>query len=445
MTKVFISYSRKDKAIAENINIALKEINLDSWIDWDDIPPTADWWDQIQKGIETADAFIFLLSPNSVTSKVCGQEIDHAVRNGKRLIPLVVHDVNADDVHVALSKLNWIYFREQDDFAASLKKLETGIKTDLAWVESHRRLQVRAIEWEKRKDRSLLLRGKDLRGAEERLATVGQKDPLPTDLQRQYVLESRRAESKTRNRIVSASGIAITLLAAFLMIALNQLDAARALVLASQAQVAYAEKNYNIAALYAYQANQIHENEPAKLLLSKLPYENFPLGKALLGHTGVVSAVAWSQENELASASWDNTIIIWDTETHQSLLVLKGHTSRVNSIAWSRDGKLASASDDNTIIIWDLKTGQPTQILTGHKAAVTSVAWSQDGRLASASEDHTIIIWDLKTNEPVQTLQGHTSFVESVAWSQDGRLASASWDTTVIIWNLDNGMPGKNP
>jgi hypothetical protein len=102
MTKVFISYSRKDKVFAGKLTEALEKSELETWIDWEDIPPTADWMDQIHKGIEQTDAFLFLLSPDSVSSKVCGQEVDHAVQNGKRLIPIVVRDVDPNNVHMAV-------------------------------------------------------------------------------------------------------------------------------------------------------------------------------------------------------------------------------------------------------------------------------------------------------------------------------------------------------
>ena len=52
MIKLFISYSRKDKDAAVKLNNALEKMELETWIDWDDIPPTADWWNQVQKGIE---------------------------------------------------------------------------------------------------------------------------------------------------------------------------------------------------------------------------------------------------------------------------------------------------------------------------------------------------------------------------------------------------------
>jgi hypothetical protein len=43
---------------------AFKGQDLDFWIDWEGIPPTVDWWKEIQKGIEEADIFLFLVSPD---------------------------------------------------------------------------------------------------------------------------------------------------------------------------------------------------------------------------------------------------------------------------------------------------------------------------------------------------------------------------------------------
>ena len=43
MTDVFISYSRKDITFVRLLHDALKENGLETWIDWQDIPPSADW------------------------------------------------------------------------------------------------------------------------------------------------------------------------------------------------------------------------------------------------------------------------------------------------------------------------------------------------------------------------------------------------------------------
>ena len=66
MTNVFISYSRKDKEAARRLTEAFQGQDLDFWIDWEGIEPTVDWWREIEKGIEAADNFLFLISPDGL-------------------------------------------------------------------------------------------------------------------------------------------------------------------------------------------------------------------------------------------------------------------------------------------------------------------------------------------------------------------------------------------
>ena len=55
----------------------------------------------------------------------------------------------------------------------------------------------------------------------------------------------------------------------------------------------------------------------------------------------------------IANCSNDNTIRIWDAESHGELLELHGHSHYVHDIAFSPDSStLLSASDDSTIDIW---------------------------------------------------------------------------------------------
>lgn len=52
------------------------------WIDWNDIPKAVDFMEAIKKGILEANAFIYIISPDSVASKYCDAEVEHALLLG---------------------------------------------------------------------------------------------------------------------------------------------------------------------------------------------------------------------------------------------------------------------------------------------------------------------------------------------------------------------------
>ena len=199
MARIFVSYSRKNKDFCRQLTNELQKRDLDFWVDWEGIPPTVDWMKEIEKGIEEADTFLTIVSPDWVSSKVCLDELDIAVKNGKRLIPVVPCDIVWNDVPPALGHLNFIFFTEAFDFNEQLNKLFTALDTDYDWLKTHRRLQVKALEWERsEKENGFLLRGRDLEEAEQQISINASKDPHPTDIQREYVLLSRQASTRQR-------------------------------------------------------------------------------------------------------------------------------------------------------------------------------------------------------------------------------------------------------
>ena len=109
-----------------------------------------------------------------------------------------------------------------------------------------------------------------------------------------------------------------------------------------------------------------------------------------------------------------------------------GHSSYVNGVALTGDGRLAvSASYNNTLKVWDLESGRALQTLEGHSDAARGVAVTGDGRRAvSASEDKTLKVWDLESCRALLTLEGHSASVNDVAVTGDGRLPSPLLGTT---------------
>src|SRR5262245_26058891 len=130
MAELFISYSRKDSAFVHTLHAALTEHGRETWVDWEDIPLTADWFQEIQRAIDAAHTFIFVISPDSVASQVCNQELEYALQRHKRLVPLVRREAMLSLVHPELRKYNFVYFRDNDDFDSTFAELLRALDTD---------------------------------------------------------------------------------------------------------------------------------------------------------------------------------------------------------------------------------------------------------------------------------------------------------------------------
>lgn len=181
----------------------------------------------------------------------------------------------------------------------------------------------------------------------------------------------------------------------------------------------------------------LHSSRPTKR-------RNSPRAVEERSHISSVLGVAvGANTNRIVSASSDQTVGVWDSETGFEIHTLEGHISSVNSVSIFPDGQhVVSASSDQTLKVWDLESGHELQTLRGHSSQVYAVAACPDGRRAvSASSDHTLKIWDLETGRDLRTLKGHSSHVYSVAVSRDGRRAiSGSHDTTAQVWDLATSL-----
>jgi WD40 repeat protein len=120
-------------------------------------------------------------------------------------------------------------------------------------------------------------------------------------------------------------------------------------------------------------------------------------------HKNTIESVAWSPDRKLlATASWDETIWLWDAATFKPIAQLTGHHGAVNTCAFSPDSRyLVSGSDDKTVKYWDVNLAREVLTLRGHKKRVTAVAFSRDGRLlVSSSEDGTVRLWGAGPEKP---------------------------------------------
>jgi tetratricopeptide (TPR) repeat protein len=209
--KVFISYSRKDKAFAEMLVGALGERGFDNHLDKADIATGEDWQKRIAELIAAADTVVFAVSPDSIASKICAWELEESVRLGKRLIPVVARPIPDADVPPALGRLNWLFCTEDDNRDAALATLNMALNADLAWEREHTRLGDLARRWnEQGRRKGATVRGADLDAAERWLDRRPADANAPTDLHQAFIRESRRATTSRQRYWVGGSlGIAL--------------------------------------------------------------------------------------------------------------------------------------------------------------------------------------------------------------------------------------------
>ena len=119
--------------------------------------------------------------------------------------------------------------------------------------------------------------------------------------------------------------------------------------------------------------------------------------------------------------------------------VWKGHKMPVLDLTYEASGTLvASASADQTAMVFDVEKGACTHVFRGHDAVLHLVRFHPDHsrlRLLTAASDNYVKVWDLHTRACVATLKSHVGLPTSLAFSADGNtLITGGRDQLVSVW-----------
>ncbi|TAF04281.1 MAG: TIR domain-containing protein [Nostocales cyanobacterium] len=214
---VFISYSRADSDFARKLNNTLQIQNKRTWFEEESIASGTDFEQEIYRGIDSANNFLLIISPHSISSPDCVTEVEYAMKLNKRIVTVLYREVDPASLHPGLVKVQWIDFRKHGgDFLTNFGELTRTLDVDPDYVRSHTRLLLKAKEWDQhQRDDSFLLRGKDLVASEAWLKQAENKEPAPTELHLAYLAASRALpyrKIKPRSVLLTSLGVTILML-----------------------------------------------------------------------------------------------------------------------------------------------------------------------------------------------------------------------------------------
>ncbi|MEM6325255.1 MAG: toll/interleukin-1 receptor domain-containing protein, partial [Pseudomonadota bacterium] len=227
-TKLFISYARSDDVRVGQVYDALSaHDDLILFRDIHDILPSEEWKARLEKLIRESDTLLFLLSPASIRSQTCAWELGLAEKLNKRIIPVVIEDVEGEVVPAVVAKINYIFLTEAQEFKAGLDKIRYAVDLDIDWIRAHTRLGELAARWDSAAGFGAQpLRGADLEEAEQWLLSQPRNAPDATDLQRAFIIGSRRAQARRQRRTLAGAAGALVVLGVLAAFAWVQRNAA---------------------------------------------------------------------------------------------------------------------------------------------------------------------------------------------------------------------------
>ncbi|MEU4173293.1 WD40 repeat domain-containing protein [Streptomyces sp. NPDC026665] len=160
----------------------------------------------------------------------------------------------------------------------------------------------------------------------------------------------------------------------------------------------------------------------------------------MIRHHGPISGVAAFGSSVIATAGYDNQVILWQALS-RTPLARATHDHLANQVCFSPDGALLlTSSSDYTARLWSVPDLKLQAVLSDQKDDVEMAAFHPKRPLiATASRDHLVRVYDF-SGRVVARLQGHTADVISVAWlGNTTQMLTSSDDGTVKRWSLETG------
>jgi WD40 repeat protein len=445
---------------------ALEARGKSVWVDVEGIRDAELFPVALLKAVESSDAFVFVISPDSVGSEFCVKEVDHAVALNKRIVPLALRPAPDEELPDAIRLRNWIPV--DDGFDEGVARLLTAIETDLDWEHKHTRLTVKALEWDQSgRDRSFLLRGSELAAAEQWLAAGVDKDPGPSAIEHEYLLAARAARSRRQRLAVGASlaiaAVAVGLLIFALISRSRAIHAARVSLADSLGAQAISDPRLDQAMLLGVEALKLDSSEQTQGDLLTAVLRAPSVMRTLHGDGLRVNGMAVSPDGRIVALE-DNVPNIFFLDAASGRRMGEVPSSRLpggpSDLTFTRDRRLVllggPPTKPNQVDLIDVPSGTFARRLFLPRSVIAAIgppqtfgpapnigannfSLSHGGRRLAVAVAGYAVQWKLPQGQLAATplpLADHASFV---FYSPDARRLVATGDTRTFVLDAASG------
>lgn len=166
---------------------------------------------------------------------------------------------------------------------------------------------------------------------------------------------------------------------------------------------------------------------------------------ALQGHQGAVYCGDFNQDGTLiVSGGADKAINLWKLPVEAdddsiNLGYIQGHKSGITSITWMADDyELASASGDMTLALWDIETGKKVKNCK-NQAIINDIDYNDASSLIlSGDDDGKVKLWDKREKLPVFTVETEYPILSCTFNNLGSNLYFSGIDPTVNAFDIRN-------
>lgn len=132
---VFLSYSSKDKSIADGVVSTLEQNGIRCWYAPRDIKPSEDWGQAIANAIQDTRVFLIIFSEHANQSQHVLDELLFAIDQGNIILPFRIENLEPEGaMRLHLSSRHWLDAYDpswQTHLASLVKNTSTILETDL--------------------------------------------------------------------------------------------------------------------------------------------------------------------------------------------------------------------------------------------------------------------------------------------------------------------------